>query len=144
MLVTPTPFNTVLWRVVVMTPGAYHEGFYSLLDQGTDIHFDRFDAGQALAPAIGDLPAVQRMAWFTRGFYKLSRDQDRWLVTDLRMGQEPSYTFAFVTAVSATRARRPHPPLLEGPAPQVGDRTTSAQPCSGCGAVPGARIAPPR
>ena len=54
VLVTPTPFNTVLWRVVVMTPGAYHEGFYSLLDKEPAIHFDRFDAGQALAPAIGD------------------------------------------------------------------------------------------
>ena len=32
VLVTPTPFNTLLWRVVAMTGDAYHEGFYSLLD----------------------------------------------------------------------------------------------------------------
>jgi inner membrane protein len=34
LLVTPTAFNTVLWRVVATTPTHYHEGFYSLLDSG--------------------------------------------------------------------------------------------------------------
>ena len=45
LLVTPAPFNTVLWRVVAVTPTDYREGFYSLLDDGRDIRFDVFDRG---------------------------------------------------------------------------------------------------
>ena len=33
VLVTPTPFNTMLWRVVVMGDGGYREGYYSVLDR---------------------------------------------------------------------------------------------------------------
>jgi inner membrane protein len=29
LLVTPAPFNTVLWRLVAITPTHYHEGYYS-------------------------------------------------------------------------------------------------------------------
>ena len=35
LLVTPSPLNTVLWRVVAMqADGSYREGFYSLPDGG--------------------------------------------------------------------------------------------------------------
>jgi inner membrane protein len=68
VLVTPTPFNTLLWRVVVMDGDRYHEGFRSLLDHGADVTFDAFPSGAALAPALGPLPSLQRVAWFTHGF----------------------------------------------------------------------------
>lgn len=39
------------------------------------------------------------LAAFSDGFYKLSQDADGSLrITDLRMGQEPHYTFSFVVA----------------------------------------------
>jgi inner membrane protein len=98
LLVTPAPLNTLLWRVVAMTPDGYHEGFRSMLDRGRDITFERFDRGAALAPALADLPAVERMRWFTRGFYKLSEVDGQARITDLRMGQEPYYTFSFGVA----------------------------------------------
>jgi inner membrane protein len=98
LLVTPAPLNTLLWRVVAMTPDGYHEGFRSVLDRGHDITFERFDSGAALAPALAGLPAVERMRWFTRGFYKLSEVDGQARITDLRMGQEPYYTFSFGVA----------------------------------------------
>jgi inner membrane protein len=98
LLVTPAPLNTLLWRVVAMTPDGYHEGFRSVLDRGRDITFERFDRGAALAPALAGLPAVERMRWFTRGFYKLSEVDGQARITDLRMGQEPYYTFSFGVA----------------------------------------------
>lgn len=98
LLVTPAPLNTLLWRVVAMTPDGYHEGFRSMLDRGQDIAFERFDRGAALEPALAGLPAVERMRWFTRGFYKLSEVDGRARITDLRMGLEPHYTFSFGVA----------------------------------------------
>jgi inner membrane protein len=98
VLVTPSPFNTLLWRVVVMTPDAYHEGFYSLLDDEPRVRFDRFDRGAVLHAALAAHPPVERIARFSHGFFKLSRHGDRVFVSDLRMGQEPNYTFSFEVA----------------------------------------------
>lgn len=98
LLVTPTPFNTVLWRVVAVTPEAYHEGFRSLLDAPGGMHFDRFERGAVLEAPLSGVWAADRMRWFTHGFYKLSEAGGQARITDLRMGQEPHYTFSFGVA----------------------------------------------
>ena len=102
VLVTPTAFNTLLWRVVAVSGADYHEGFYSLLDADQRMHFDRFERG----PGVGSVPGsalysldgVQRIAAFSKGFFKLHQQGAQWLVTDLRMGQEPNYVFSFAVA----------------------------------------------
>jgi inner membrane protein len=98
LLVTPTPFNTVLWRVVVVAGDDYLEGFYSLLDAQPQIEFDRFAKGKALAAELQHIDGVQRLTAFTKGFYKLEQRADRLLISDLRMGQEPNYSFSFAVA----------------------------------------------
>ena len=98
VLVTPTPFNSLLWRVVAVAGDHYHEGFYSLLDAAPRIGFDRFDRGSALAAELQGVASVQRMAAFSQGFYKLQQDGQRVLISDLRMGQEPTYYFTFAVA----------------------------------------------
>jgi inner membrane protein len=105
VLVTPTPFNTIAWRVVVMQREHYLEGFWSLLDGERRIAFDRFDRGAALEPAAGGIDGVRRIAAFSRGFYALRQDGPRVLVTDLRMGQQPNYTFSFAVAEQASPLR---------------------------------------
>jgi inner membrane protein len=35
---------------------------------------------------------------FTKGFYKLEQRGSRLLISDLRMGQEPNYSFTFAVA----------------------------------------------
>lgn len=121
VLVTPTAFNSVLWRIVAVAPDGLHEGFHSLLDRHGELRFDRFDAGAALRPALDDHAPVQRLCRFSQGFCKLSREGDRVLVSDLRMGQEPSYTFAFVVGrVAGGRIEALAPPVAAGRRPQIG------------------------
>jgi len=98
VLVVPTTFNSVLWRVVAMQDTHYHEGFYSLRDASPQIHFDRFDRGIALQPDVQGIDGVQRLMAFSKGFYKLMEDNGRLLIADLRMGQEPAYIFSFAVA----------------------------------------------
>ncbi len=98
VLVTPTAFNSVLWRVLAVDGALYREGFYSLLDASPQIRFDGFDRGQALGASMAGIDSVRRIADFSRGFYKLSADGPELRITDLRMGQEPFYTFSFVVA----------------------------------------------
>ena len=98
VLVTATPLNTVLWRVVAVSSDGFHEGFRSLLDREPGIRFDRFDRGTAFRDAVAGLPSVRRIAAFTQGFYTLSERDDRVVVSDLRMGQQPSFAFVFAVA----------------------------------------------
>lgn len=98
VLVMPTIFNSLLWRVLVIDGGRYHEGFHSLLDRTPQMHFDSFDGGRALADGVRENEGAQRIAAFSGGFYKLWTDGGRLLIADLRMGQEPSYIFSFALA----------------------------------------------
>jgi inner membrane protein len=110
LLVTPTPFNTVLWRVVAIAGDHYHEGFYSLLDEQPRIAFDSFQRGNALEAELQGIDGVQRIVAFTKGFYKMEQRNSRLLISDLRMGQEPNYSFTFAVA-----ERHSPPVALEQP-----------------------------
>jgi inner membrane protein len=120
LLVTPSPFNTVLWRVVAMRPdGSYQEGFRSLLD-AHPLRLRQFEAPAALRSTLAGLDGVRRLAHFSQGFYKLhERDGHAW-ITDLRMGQEPHYTFSFVVARRQEAGWVPVHPLNQGSRGDVG------------------------
>jgi inner membrane protein len=98
VLVTPTPFNSVLWRVVAVAGDHYHEGFRSLLDAQPQMAFDRFERGAALEEPLQAHAGARRLMAFSHGFYKLHQQGERVLISDLRMGMEPHYTFSFVVA----------------------------------------------
>lgn len=69
VLVTPTPFNTVLWRVVVMDEAGYHEGFYSLLDGDRPVALTHRASRPELLDGLREDWTVRRLAWFSKGFY---------------------------------------------------------------------------
>jgi len=120
VLTTPAPFNIVLWRIVAMEEAGYREGFYSLLDPPGTLTFQRHESRTELLDGIRDAWAVGRLAWFTHGFYRVSRQDDRIVMTDLRMGVEPVYVFSFAVGrleAGAARAVEPEQlaPLRPGP-----------------------------
>lgn len=96
-LVTPTAFNTLLWRVVVMTPGHYAEGFYSLVDD-VPLTFRHYPKGSNLEEQLPAIWAMDRVRWFSHGFYRIRETDGQVVISDLRMGQEPHYSFNFVVA----------------------------------------------
>ncbi len=102
VLVTPSAFNSLLWRVVVISGDTYLEGFHSLLDQPSGampaISFERYPRGNALATELQRDLAIRRIRDFSKGFYALRADGARVRITDLRMGQEPNYIFSFAVA----------------------------------------------
>lgn len=102
ILVTPTPFNTVLWRVLIMTEQGYYEGFYSLLNQNTDINYDFFPQDSGVRQYYADHPDVSKIAAFSHGFYGLRQQQDKLILTDLRMGLQENYAFTFELTADAS------------------------------------------
>lgn len=119
LLVTPTPFNTLLWRFVATTPTQYREGFYSLLDDTTDVQWTVHERGADLLARYRDEPYVARMAAFTHGIFSVSESEGHLYLTDLRMGQEPHYTFRFNLGTDAARAQGGHRPTLNGSRPDI-------------------------
>jgi inner membrane protein len=107
LLVTPTPLNTLLWRVVALDGDQFHEGFYSWLDGDRPIRFVTYPRGGALAAQNAEHPQIQRLARFTDGFFKVHTQGDRLVVTDLRMGQEPDYVFSFDIGVPLQSGQTP-------------------------------------
>ncbi len=120
LLVTPAPFNTVLWRLVATTPTHYMEAHHSLLDRNARIEWSVHDRGPALIERYRQDPNVAKMAAFTHGFYSVSQREDHLYLTDLRMGQEPSYTFRFDLGTDAARANGGHLPTREASRPDIG------------------------
>lgn len=119
LLVTPAPFNTLLWRLVAVTPTQYFEGHYSLLDASPVVRWTAHDRGAALIERHGDAPAVARIAAFSHGFYRLSTSGGHLFVTDLRMGQEPAYTFNFDLGTPAELAAGSVSPRLDSRRPDL-------------------------
>ena len=113
LLVTPAPFNTVLWRLVAMTPTHYLEGHYGLLDDDRQITWTVHDRGAALEAEVAGHAGAQRIRAFSHGFYSLSREGSGYAITDLRMGQEPAYTFRFDLGSAPARASGQHLPVQQ-------------------------------
>ena len=94
----PMPFNILLWRVVAMTPDGFVEGERSLVADGGAMRLRHHASDVVAMEQVRDLPAVQRLHWFNRGFMKAQAREGELVVSDLRMGAEPDYSFRFAVA----------------------------------------------
>lgn len=105
LLTVPAPFNTLLWRIVIVDDHSYYEGFYSLLDPSRKISLSRHPLNHELLSGIENHWPVKRLQWFTHGFYAVKNVGGDIVMADLRMGLEPNYVFQFRIAEMAN----PHP-----------------------------------
>ncbi len=112
--VDPTALNSILWRITVMTPHSYLEGFYSLLDSNRTITFREHPRGEALYEALRGDWNVARVAWFSHGFFKMEQRGDEVFITDLRLGMEPFYAFSFAVFQERNGALVPIHPRQTG------------------------------
>jgi inner membrane protein len=109
MFVTPTPLNTLLWRVVVRTPDGHLEGLDSVVADDGEIEFTFHPSNHTALAETADIPAAQRLQWFAGGFVSASMEGDTLVLADLRMGQHPNYVFRHAIA----RRGNPHWHALE-------------------------------
>ncbi len=109
----PTPFNTVLWRVVAMTPEGYVEGERSIIADRGPITFNAYASDVASLHEVRAFPRVARMTWFNRGFQRARVIDERLVLSDLRMGSEPDYFFNFAVAQRDAMGRWQPLPISE-------------------------------
>ncbi len=94
---TPTPLNTLVWRVIVMTNDGYKEGYDSVLARGP-VRFRSYSSERQAVQAASDIWAVERLRWFSHGFLRATVEEDRLILSDLRMGQHANYVFSHIVA----------------------------------------------
>jgi len=116
LLVTATPFNTLLWRLLLVDEGQYFEGYYSLLDQTPTIQWQAYPRDVVLLQQWQQQTAVARLNWFSHGFISLTQPSAQGLIlTDLRLGLEPGYSFRFLLPLDAQQQVSGVPEQLELP-----------------------------
>ena len=107
---TPMPFNTLLWRVVVMLPDGSMEAQRSLVaEDGPMVFMNNRTDPETLAAeaAVAGYPAVRRLRWFNHGFMRAERRDGHLVLSDLRMGAYPDYSFRFEVARQTPAGWRP-------------------------------------
>lgn len=94
---TPTPFNSLLWRVIVIDGEDYHEALVSWFDRDPP-QLVRLPRGAGLADTLAASPQHARLEWFTGGVMRYDEIDGRLLVTDLRLGMTGFHPFRFPMA----------------------------------------------
>lgn len=89
---TPTPFNTLMWRIVVLDDDEYLEGYYHFLYPDT-IKFNRHQINQPLLNEGNAIASVKQLQWFADSFNRADVIDGYLVISDLRMGFEDNYAF---------------------------------------------------
>jgi inner membrane protein len=95
---SPAPLTTLLWRIVIMDNNQYYEGYASVFDSVADVNFNAYPSETALLKNVENEWGIQRLQWFTKGFYSIRQTNNKLVLSDLRMGAQCSYAFNFVVA----------------------------------------------
>lgn len=94
----PTPFNTVLWRVVAIEGDNYYEGLVSWLDDDAPELVRLPRKASVARAALADSPQYERLRWFAGEMLRYDLIDDQWVVTDLRLGMPGYHPFRFALA----------------------------------------------
>jgi inner membrane protein len=106
----PMPFNTLLWRVVAMTPEGYVESERSLVVDRGPMRFRPQTSDVDALRAVADYKAVERLRWFNHGFMKAQERDGTLILSDIRMGFGQGYIFNFAVAKRDSPTWREIPP----------------------------------
>ncbi|MGH1429047.1 MAG: metal-dependent hydrolase [Arenicella sp.] len=95
-LTLPMPLNTMLWKNITMVEGGYWVSFRSIFDEeNTPLQSEFFRSNQQVLEPLLESEAVQKLTFFTKGFYQVvERDGEVWF-SDLRMGGFGNFVFNF-------------------------------------------------
>ncbi|WP_417775633.1 metal-dependent hydrolase [Stutzerimonas xanthomarina] len=94
---TPTPFNSLLWRIIVIEDDHYYESLVSWFDEQPP-KLVSIPRGERFATALSESRQHARLQWFTGGVLRYDDVGGQLLVTDLRLGMTGFHPFRFALA----------------------------------------------
>lgn len=96
LLVMPTPFNTLYWRILSYQNDNYYEAFTYLGDK-KPLQWTSYKINRHLVENTS-LPSLQRLQWFSHGWLSFEQVDDKLQVTDIRLGLAGYHPFTFAIA----------------------------------------------
>lgn len=114
LLAIPTPFNSYFWRVIVLHDGRYLNLYMPLFGGPEGITVYAHPRNLALTECLAGNRAFERLAWFSRGYFRLDRRGGEIIFSDLRMGLTPDYVFSYAIAGLSGGTMRAIPPRRLG------------------------------
>lgn len=113
VIASPTPFNTLYWRVLAVERDRYVNLYLSLLGGDDAITAYAHPRGGHLEGCANGIDKARDLMAFSKGFFKLEEVAGRLRVSDLRMGLTPQYVFTFDVAKTGEAGVTPiHPVRL--------------------------------
>jgi inner membrane protein len=112
-IMSPAPFQNLLWYVVVEQQQKFLIGYYSVMDYQQRIDFHSVPKHHTLDTAVHDHPEYQTLKRFSDGWYTLRQEGKLFWFSDLRFGQrfgweQPANDFVFNWKLSHTPQNRLH------------------------------------
>ena len=87
-MTAPTPLNSILWYSVVEAQDGYYMGLYSILDKDKNIEFEYFERKASLIENIKDERAIDRLIWFSKGYYVVRQEDEGLKLYNLIFGKD--------------------------------------------------------
>ncbi len=95
----PTPLNSIMWYSVAEVEDGYYMGLYSLLDKNKEVDFYYFERQDSLIADIKHEHAVERVLWFSNGYYIARKVNGKLTMYVLKFGKvlfyQPTEDFIF-------------------------------------------------
>lgn len=104
MMSIPGPFSSILWRGLIETEDGFYQTYYSIFDSRNDrLDFHFIPHSRHLLEPIRESIAVQRLEWFSKGYYTIISGDEAYILNDLRfgnfrgwVGEYDKYVFSFL------------------------------------------------
>lgn len=128
-MTVPTPFNNILWSVIVKSKEGFHTGYYSLLDGKAEVSFNYFDQNKDDLNSFikrNDQVAheIKKLKTFSKGYYVVESDpgNEELIFNDIRFGNisgwmegKKDFIFAFRINLEEHGWRITRDDLSQGP-----------------------------
>lgn len=110
MLAIPTPFNSIVWRVIGIRNDHYFNLYLPVFGGRDTATLYGYPRNTHLAPCQAGESPVAKVDHFSDGFYRLEVKDQEIVLSDLRMGLTPNYAFRFAIATLESGKAVPMPP----------------------------------
>ncbi|GAB4224320.1 MAG: metal-dependent hydrolase [Kiloniellaceae bacterium] len=118
---TPTPFNTLFWKVIALAGDRYVNLYVPVFGGDAAATAYLHPRGLTHLACAGDIEGLEKLAAFNGGYFRADLEDDKVVISDLRMGLTPNYVFRFAVAAETAEGlveippeRRPNARSAEG------------------------------
>ncbi len=86
-ITTPMPLTGFLWVGYAQSGDSIYTGLYSVFDDDQSIDFQKLDMNEHLIQPYKDQLPVERILWFSHGYYTASKHEEGIRMHDVRFGR---------------------------------------------------------